>query len=39
MAYQFTVPSRCMFGSGALDQCEMTIKEYGKKHLLLQERL
>lgn len=35
MAYQFTVPSRCMFGSGALDQCEMTIKEYGKKAFIV----
>ena len=35
MAYQFTVPSRCVFGSGALDQCEMTIKGYGKKAFIV----
>ena len=31
MPYQFTVPERCVFGSNALEQCEMVIKGFGKK--------
>lgn len=35
MAYHFTVPQRCVFGSNALEQCETVIKEFGKRAFIV----
>lgn len=35
MTYQFTMPPKCVFGSGALNQCEETIRAFGKKAFIV----
>lgn len=35
MAYHFTIPKRCVFGSQALEQCETVIKGFGKKAFIV----
>lgn len=39
MGFQFIMPGKIVYGEGALENAKPLLKDFGKKHLLLQTDL